>query len=314
MKRVGYVYDPFMTLHEHPMTYKLYEHPERPKRIHHIYRELLNRDLINKMRPIKSRLVTKNELLLCHSNEYLTELSDIFDDPKKILNIGEVYDDIFANEHSMDCALLSAGSTINLVDSIVFGIIDRGVAIVRPPGHHAETDKAMGFCYFNNIALAAKKARDHGKRVVVVDFDIHFGNGTQNILMDQNNLFFFSIHRYDSGKFYPGSGHESTHKNIFNFPLNFTDGNDEEYIKVFSEYFIPKIKLIKPGLILVSAGFDAAEGDPLGGYNVTPEGYKTLVQLMLQVQSNLALVLEGGYNLTSISKSMASCVEALLEF
>ena len=328
MNKIGYVYDPFMANHKDPFDayYKdptdvktPNKHPEQPNRIHRIYQELLNRGLISKMIAVRSRLATKDELLLGHNEKYIKTISADLSIPNSKLittalqkKTNKYSDgDVYGNDSTLECALLAAGSTINLVDALVSGSINRGVAIVRPPGHHAESSRAMGFCFFNNIGLAAIKARNAGKRVVVVDFDIHYGNATAEMLAEQDNMYFFSIHRHDDSNFYPGTGVESSCENVFNYPLNDSKGDDEVYLEIFSKQIIPKLKDISPDVILVSAGFDAAVGDPLGGYNVTPKGFRKMVELLLGVQQRLGLVLEGGYNLDAISESMAECVEAL---
>ena len=315
MKRVGYVYDPFMSNHESPGTEEdaiLGEkHPEQPDRIHRIYQELLNRGFISKMKSIKSRMATKDELLLGHTEKYLDTIVDDLSNPKLIASKLEKYNSVYANEYTLQCALLAAGSTITIVDEILNGNIDRGVAIVRPPGHHCTVSEAMGFCFFNNVSLAAIKARNAGLKVAIFDWDVHYGNGTADIVACQDNINFFSIHRHDNGKFYPGTGYKSQHPNIFNYPLNYSKGDDQVYLGIFNDHIIPKLQEIKPNLIIVSAGFDCAEGDPLGGYHVSPKGFRKMTELLLSVQPKLVLVLEGGYNLDDISKSMASCVEAL---
>ena len=320
MNKIGYVYDPFMANHKDPFDAKLpNKHPEQPNRIHRIYQELLNRGLISKMIAVRSRTATKDELLLAHSEKYIKTISaDLSIPNSKLITMAlqkksNKYSDgdVYGNDSTLECALLAAGSTVNLVDALISNSINRGVAIVRPPGHHAESSKAMGFCFFNNIGIAAIKARNAGKRVAVVDFDVHYGNATAEMLAEQENMYFFSIHRHDDSNFYPGTGAESSCDNIFNYPLNDSKGDDQVYLDIFNKEIIPKLKDISPDIILVSAGFDAAVGDPLGGYNVTPKGFRKMVELMLTVQQRLALILEGGYNLDSIAESMAECVEAL---
>lgn len=321
MSRIGYVYDPFMSNHKDPFDTKTSgsKHPEQPDRIHRIYQELLNRGLVSKMTCVRSRLATKDELLLGHSEKYIkTITADLSIPNSKLITLAlqkktNKYSDgdLYGCRDTVECALLAAGSTISLVDSIVDGTIDRGVSIVRPPGHHAEIAKAGGFCFFNNVALSALKARNAGKRVAVVDYDIHAANGSVDLLSEQENIYLFSIHRHDHATYYPGSGTESTIDNIYNYPLNDSKGDDKVYLTIFNEQIIPELKEIKPDIILVSSGFDAAQNDPLGGYNVTPKGFRKMVELMLTVQPKLALVLEGGYNLDVIPICMAECVEAL---
>lgn len=307
---VGYVFDPYMTKHDNPYE----SHPESPDRILSIYKEMLNRKLIQKMINVRSREVTLDELLLAHDKGYIEKLYKLFTTHKtsKALHTYlQTYDSVYANVHTLKCAELAAGSTVNLVTAMLNNEIERGVAIVRPPGHHGCKHVANGFCFFNNVAIAALVARNSGKTVAVVDFDIHHGQGTEQIFYGQQNLHYISIHRYDHGKFFPGTGHISSEPNILNIPLNNSIGSDSVYIDKFTNVVIPRLNEIKPDIIIVSAGFDAGVDDPLGGYNVTPKGYRTIVEMMLIVCSKLCLVLEGGYNLDTISRSMAECTEAL---
>lgn len=330
MKKVGYVFDPFMTRHDNPYEY----HPEAPERILEIYKEMLNRRLIHKMTAIKTREITREELLTVHSEKYLDKFYGIFlleqrkecgsssragrsifeknKTDKAIHSRLRQYDSVYANKHTLKCAELSAGSTVNLVQAMIDGEIDRGVAIVRPPGHHGCKNEANGFCFFNNIGLAAMTAINAGKKVAIVDFDIHHGQASEELVIGKKDLYYISIHRYDNGKFFPGTGKESKESNVLNIPLTGLTGTDEVYNEIFVDKVIPMLQTISPDIILVSAGFDAGENDPLGGYNVTPKGFRNMVKLMLTVSSNVCLVLEGGYNLETISKSMAECTEALL--
>lgn len=316
--QVGYVYDELMMQHEDPNNNddNTFVHPEQPNRIKCIYDEICNRGLLNKLIEIPSRIITQKELLLGHTKKYISKLLNIFDVETNDIKIDslvcEYDDDLYANKNTLQCALLAAGSSINLVDAILTNQITRGVAIIRPPGHHACSNKAMGFCFFNNVALAAIKARNYGFNVAIVDFDIHYGNGTADIVKDEKNITFFSVHRHDLGKFYPKNGNVSKYSNIFNYPLNYIKGTDSDYTQIFNDQIIPQLKSTNPDIILVSAGFDAAFGDPLGKYNVSPSGYRKIIKMLLGVQSRVALILEGGYNLHALSLSVAECVEELL--
>ena len=307
---VGVVYDDFMSKHFHPTE----PHPECPERIQEIYKELNKRNLITKMLAIKSRDITRDELLLVHDKKYLYKLYRSFETHKtdKAINyaLGE-YNSVFANLNSLKCAEKAAGSTVDLVMSIVNKKIERGVAIVRPPGHHSQCSETNGFCLFNNVALASVIARNAGMKIAVVDWDIHHGQGTEQIFYKQKDLYYISVHRYDCGNFFPGTGKMSTQPNILNIPLNYTKGTDKEYIDIFEKQVTPKLQEIKPDIIIVSAGFDAGEGDPIGGYEVTPKGYRTLVKILKRSCSKICLVLEGGYNLQTLSNSMAECTEEL---
>ena len=313
MNNTGYVYDPVMARHK-CIELDGADHPEQPERIHAIYKEMLNQNLIQKMFPIKSRYATEEEILLAHSQKYLNKLKSILtqkNEMKVAFRMLNEFNSVYSNKYTLECAFLAAGSTIELVKNICNGTIDNGVAIIRPPSHHAERDEAMGFCFFNNTSLGAITAKNLGNKVAIVDFDVHHNNGTVDILKN-TDINLFSIHRHDNGKFYPGTGAVSNIKNVFNYPLNNVVAGDKEYLDIFNKYIIPKLNEDKPDIIMVSAGFDAGINDPLGGYAVTPQGYGQMVRLLKLITPKLCLVLEGGYNLETISKSMCECTKVLL--
>ena len=317
--KVGYVYDDIMRGHKYPFG----DHPECPERIETIYKNLCIKGLIDKMIRINSVEIEDHELELAHNKKYLETIKSIFT-IDNITNLNHTLlkmdDSIYGNDKTYQCARIAAGSTLNLIKSMCNKEIDKGVAIVRPPGHHATKNSAMGFCFFNNVSIAAIYARNKGLKVVVVDFDIHSGNGSENILQGQKNIYFMSIHRYDYGKYYPQSLKTGSPKDnilingdgVSNYCFNSISG-DTEYLSLFDNKIIPKINMIDPDIILVSAGFDAGIGDPLGGYNVTPNGFGSMVKKLINVCPNIALILEGGYNLNTISKSMEECVKVLLD-
>ncbi|KAK6175214.1 hypothetical protein SNE40_013722 [Patella caerulea] len=226
-------------------------------------------------------------------------------------------------QKSYECALLSAGSVLNVVDTVLSGQAQNGVAINRPPGHHAERDTCMGFCFFNNVAIAAKYAQNkYGvKRILILDWDVHHGNGTQNQFYNDPSVLFISLHKFDNGWFYPmapdgghdfiGSG-DGEGYNI-NIPWNHHAMGNSEYISAFLQIVMPVAYEFAPELVLVSAGFDSARGDPLGGYDVLPSGYGHMTHMLSQLANGkVVVILEGGYNLNSISVSMATCTSVLL--
>jgi acetoin utilization deacetylase AcuC-like enzyme len=311
--KVGYVYDPFMTRHNDP---KNPHHEESPNRILAIYNEMINRGLIQKMINIRSREVTSEELLQVHSDKYLTKLYKIFQRERTDNAVNSYmgqFNSVYANLQSLKCAEIAAGSTTALVTSMINNEIDRGVAIVRPPGHHGCKDEANGFCFFNNIGIAAMAAKNRGLKVAIVDFDVHHGQASQELVTGKKDMYYISVHRYDGGTFFPGTGSISKEPNVLNIPLNSggVEGTDKFYEEIFTEQVVPTLDRIKPDILLVSAGFDAGEYDPLGGFNVTPKGFRRLVELMIPTCSKIALVLEGGYNISTLSKSMAECTEQL---
>jgi len=306
---VGYVYDELMLLHQSDDL----SFPECPNRIKVIYDELLKRNYLPFMVKIESKNITYDELLMVHGKKYIDKLIKIFSQNNKVIKAHfQSYDSMYANEHSLTSSGIAAGSTLNLMKSILNGTIRHGVAIVRPPGHHGKTNCAAGFCIFNNIAISAKYVLEQGYRVAIIDFDVHFGDGTYQLLKKEKQSLFISIHRYDHGEFYPGTGKARNTANILSIPINY-DAFDDDYYRIFDQHVISKLNKFNPDIILISAGFDAAEGDPLGGFHLTPNCYYNMTKMLLAYKKPVMLVLEGGYNLTSVANSMSECVRALLE-
>ncbi|KAI8332029.1 hypothetical protein BC941DRAFT_437294 [Chlamydoabsidia padenii] len=248
--------------------------------------------------------------------------------------LGISVDTTFHPLYSSLSAKVAAGSLISLVDSIVQGQLKNGFALIRPPGHHAEESTTMGFCFFNNVAVAALATLDKYpgkiKKILIIDWDVHHGNGTQKIFYDNPNVLYISIHRWDQGSFYPYSGApeecgvgEGLGKNI-NIALSDQEQQsrpmgDPEFVAAFYHLIVPIARQFGPDMIFVSAGFDAAEGHPdnLGGYQVTPRGYAILTKMVMDLaeelcEGRLVLTLEGGYALQPLAISAAASVTQLL--
>ncbi|XWV25730.1 histone deacetylase 6 [Tupanvirus soda lake] len=316
------VYDERMCLHEEA------NHPEQPERIRSIFNAINDSGRLNKCKLIPIRNATHNEILSVHTANHLSNMKSIPGlDDMSLLSFEKMYNSVYLNKHSYDCALLSAGGVIVLCEEIVSDNSTNGIAIVRPPGHHAESNEAMGFCLFNNVAIAAKTMiKKHGlQRIVILDWDVHHGNATQHMFEDDPRVLYISIHRYDKGLFYPGGKDADPNmigkgngigKNVnigWNTGGYFSMG-DTEYIYAYENLIKPMIEEYNPQLIIVSAGFDCAQGDPLGGMNVTPSGFNYLTsQLMNFANGKIVIALEGGYNIDSISVSMLACLMALLK-
>ncbi|XP_044580069.1 histone deacetylase 6 isoform X2 [Cotesia glomerata] len=319
--RVSLVYDERMLKHCHPTDTR---HPEIPERISGIFSKHEEYDLLKRCHRIPGRIATEEELLLVHTESYVESMKAT--EKKKMSEVHKEsrnFESVYLHTETWSSASVAAGSVLQVVDSVLNGESQSGVAIVRPPGHHAERDAACGFCIFNNVSIAARYATEfHGcKRVLILDWDVHHGNGTQAIFEEDPQVLYISIHRYDNGSFFPSS--EQANYNVVgrgkgegfnvNIPWNRKKMGDTEYIAAFQQIIIPIAYQFNPELILVSAGFDACVGDPLGGYSVSPVAYGHFTHWLSSLANGrLILVLEGGYNVNSISYAMTMCTKALL--
>lgn len=287
-------------------------HPERPERLSAVLRHLERTGLATACPEGKIRPVTEEELLRVHRPEYLKRLQAFADQGG-----GAIEPDTWLSAGSMEAAKLAAGSTVEAVSAVVGGQANRAFCAVRPPGHHARPSDAMGFCLYGNIAVAAKDAVDRLdlNRVLVVDFDVHHGNGTQEMFEADPRVAFFSIHRHP---YYPGTGEAD--ETGTGQGLGFTRNEPVRYGTTRKEYrdqFLRGLEAMadrsKPELILVSAGFDAHAQDPVGDLGLEVEDFEEMTRAIVDVadthaSGRIVSVLEGGYN-TSI---LAACVEAHL--
>lgn len=322
MKRTGIVFDERMKRH-----FNVWDktHPEVPDRIQRPYDKHKEYGLLERCQEIPSRFASDEELLTLHSEGHVNKMKSTETMTKEELyNTAACdYDSIYLSQHAHESARLACGCTLSAVEAVVTNKIQNAVAIVRPPGHHADTDFAMGYCFFNNVAIAAKIAqtRWNVKKVLIVDWDIHHGNGTQHLFESDPSVLYFSIHRYDHAQFFPfstsanydfvgcGDGKGYT----VNVPWNTKHMGDADYLAVFHHILLPIAYEFDPDLVLVSAGFDSALGDPKGLCDVTPEGYHHLTKLLMNLANGKVVVaLEGGYNLTSVEESMCACTSSLL--
>ncbi|KAJ1961990.1 Histone deacetylase hda1 [Dipsacomyces acuminosporus] len=323
-RRVGYVYDVRMKYHldlEDPQN----PHPEDPQRIYWIYDILDRSGCLKLMQPVRITPIADFQILRVHTRAHLEFLKQTeLQEKSTLLTSQEKYNSVYLCKESHYCARLSAGGLLSLCEEVVQGRLDSGIAIIRPPGHHACANRPMGFCLYNNIAIAIRDLQTRGllQKVMVVDWDVHHGNGIQEIFYSDEDVLYFSIHRHESGEFYPCSSDGGMDKvgkgpskglNI-NVPWIESGMGDGDYMYAFRNLLLPVAKEFSPDMIIVASGFDAAVCDPIGECNVSPECYACMTSMLRSVANGkLVLSLEGGYNLDAIANSALACAKALLD-
>ena len=286
-------------------------HPERPERAETL-EAVAARFREQGGTVLEPRSATDDDLARVHTREHIAGIVARRGRPSMI------DEDTFTSPDSDDIARLAAGAVLTAVDHVMDGPIGaRALALVRPPGHHAEADKAMGFCLYNNIAVGAAYARSRGlSRVAVVDYDVHHGNGTQAMFYEDPSVLFVSSHQYP---FWPGSGAASDTGRgagagfTLNVPLKMGD-RDDVVERTYAETVLPRLREFKPELLMISAGFDAHEQDPLGQLRMTAAGFARLTEALLRVadevcQGRVVLVTEGGYAQKALSDGLAAVIE-----
>ena len=290
-------------------------HPESPERIRSIYEGLEKEKSLTSLIPIPPRPATEKEIALIHTQEYIEQIRETAGRERTFLD-----PDTSTSPRSYEIALLAAGGLIEAADWIMDGKVRNAFALVRPPGHHAEAAQAKGFCIFNNAAIAAQYLVEKRglRRVLIVDWDLHHGNGTQNAFYSRSDILFFSTHQFP---YYPGSGHWSEVGRgkgegfTVNVPL--TPGKtDDDFLFIYRKLLAPIAAAFKPEFILVSAGFDIFAGDPLGGMEVSTEGFGALAGELMKLagqtaRDRLLLTLEGGYNLFGLQDGVVSVLRVL---
>lgn len=295
-QKVAFLFDEIYLSHEMPPS-----HPESAERLTVCLEAMRRAGLWDSLLHLTPRSATPDEVAMAHSREYVEE----------ILNFGAGYldPDTYLSPNTCRAALAAAGAVMTAVDASIEGRASRAFCAVRPPGHHAERERGMGFCIFNNVAVGAFHARRQGvRRVMIADFDVHHGNGTQSIFYEDDTVFYFSTHQHPH---YPGTGSAAERGRgkgegfTLNVPLPAGAG-DEELGKAYFETFPEVVGEFGPDLILVSAGYDIHRADPLAGFDLSDEGIAGVVGGILDAGRGIPVVfsLEGGYDLRSLGRSV----------
>lgn len=304
--KVGVVYDSVYLEHDTG------EHPENRARLEAVVTRLKESGTWDKLVAIPPRPVTSEELLRVHSEGHIWFVRDL-----AACGGGKIDSDTVVSPRSAEAALYAAGGAVRALELVMGGAVSSAFALVRPPGHHATRNQAMGFCLFNNIAVVAACALNefHLERVLILDFDVHHGNGTQDIFRSDPRVAYVSVHQ---SPLFPGSGDllERGAGNIFNVPLPPGCG-DDEYRQVFDEIVSPLVRRFRPQVILVSAGFDAHWADDLASMRLSITGYAQVMRSIKALADELCggklvLCLEGGYNLDALAGGVEAVFDVLL--
>lgn len=287
-------------------------HPECPARLEAIEDQLILSRIDQFLHRIDPPLATEEQLALVHSPEHIQYLKN----HQPETGYFELDGDTSMNPHTWQAALRSAGGAIAAVDAVMSGEVNNAFCSLRPPGHHAEPSKAMGFCFFNNIAIAAKHALEHHglKRIAIVDFDVHHGNGTEAAFANDPRVMMCSFFQHP---FYPYSGSDNVLPNMVNIPVAaYTKGMDIRELVDFA--WLPKLRQFKPEFIFISAGFDAHREDDMGQLGLVEADYAWMTRQVMNVakeysKERVVSCLEGGYNLSALARSVVAHLKELAE-
>ena len=312
MNKVGFIYHDDFLKHWMPPG-----HPECRERLTAIHSHLDRTGLINQLTIIQPRPAGKEEICLVHEQRYVEAIIEFCRQGG-----GSLDADTYAGPDSERAALLAAGAAVTAVDEVVSGNVSSCFCAVRPPGHHAEAGHAMGFCLFNNIAVAAAWAIKEKQipKVAIVDWDVHHGNGTQNMFYNNPNVLYISLHQYPH---YPGSGSASergqgdAQGTTLNIPMSSGSG-DGEYLEAFEKSVLPAINQFGPSLIMISAGFDSHADDPLSMIDLSDECFGSMTGMLKEsarscCEGRIVSLLEGGYNLDALSRGVEVHLRELLD-
>ncbi|HAM50885.1 MAG TPA: histone deacetylase [Nitrospiraceae bacterium] len=300
--KVSFFYDDIFLQHEAPIG-----HPECKERLLSIVRTLKDSALFGQLIHMKPRKADFSDIEMVHHHRYV----------EKIRNLGQGYadPDTFVSKGTLEAALYAAGAVMEATDRCKSGEIHRAFCAVRPPGHHAEPDKAMGFCIFNNVAVGARYAQKIGyEKVFVIDFDVHHGNGTQHMFEDDDTIFYFSTHQFPH---YPGTGRTSEKGRgkgegfTRNIPMGSGSG-DREYVAAYHTILPELVRKFQPDIIMVSAGYDIHQDDPLAATRVSDEGIRSIVRGILSFSLPTVFVLEGGYDLAALGRGVLITLEEMM--
>ncbi len=311
MLRTAYIYDPlFLSHHTGP------RHPECSERLTSAHAMLSRQEWFDSLHQYPTRKASPDTVQLIHDPGYIDRVQRACESGVRHIDTP----DVSVSTASCEVALNATGSVLEIADQVMAGNVDNGFAMVRPPGHHAEVAEAMGFCLFNSVAVAARYLQSkYGlERILILDWDVHHGNGTQHIFEQDSSVFYISLHQFPH---YPGTGSLSEtgigegEGATLNCPMSPGLG-DRQYREAFEDIILPRAKAFCPDAVLISAGFDAHRADPLGAINLNNGSYVWMTRMMMELADQccagrLISVLEGGYDLTALSESVTEHVRVL---